>query len=112
MDQGVTAAGFVVCDDKYPFTSPVGSYRPNAFGLFDMAGNLGEWVQDCYQDTYSNAPTDGGAVETCMQKFHNARVMRGGGWISIPAWLRSASRDVEVPTLRSDSFGFRVSRTD
>jgi formylglycine-generating enzyme required for sulfatase activity len=40
--QGVTAAGFVSCDDKYPFTSPVGSYRSNAFGLFDMAGSVGE----------------------------------------------------------------------
>ena len=110
--QGVTAAGFVNCDDKYPETSPVGTFRPNKFGLYDMAGNVGEWVEDCYHDTYDNAPTDGAAVETCMPKFNNTRVMRGGGWISIPAWVRSASRDVEEPTLRSDSFGFRVARTD
>lgn len=109
---GVTAAGFVNCDDKYPQTSPVGSFRANQFGLYDMAGNVGEWVEDCYHDTYSDAPTDGGAVESCMPKFHNARVMRGGGWISIPIWVRSASRDVEIPSLRSDSFGFRVARTD
>jgi len=110
--QSVAAAGFVNCDDRYPETSPVGTFRANTFGLFDMAGNVGEWVEDCYHDTYVGAPTDGGAVETCLQQFHNARVMRGGGWISIPAWVRSASRDVEVPSRRSDSFGFRVARTD
>lgn len=110
--QGIIAPGFVGCDDKYAHTSPVGSFRPNRFGLYDMAGNVGEWVEDCYRDTYRDAPTDGRAVETCMTKFHNARVMRGGAWNAIPAWLRSASRDIEVPSLRADSFGFRVARTD
>jgi len=47
-----------------------------------------------------------------MRKFHNARVMRGGGWNAIPAWMRAASRDVEVPSQRSDTFGFRVARAD
>jgi len=108
--QGVTAAGFVNCDDQYPLTSPVGSFRPNGFGLYDMASNAGEWVEDCYHDTYHDVPTDGGAVETCLPKFHNARVMRGGGWNAIPAWMRSAS--LEVPSQRSDTFGFRVARTD
>lgn len=110
--QGVTAPRFVSCDDKYAHTSPVGSFRPNKFGLYDMAGNVGEWVEDCYQDTYRGTPADGSAVETCMAKFHNARVMRGGAWNAIPDWLRSASRDVEAPSLRSDTFGFRVARTD
>lgn len=110
--RGVAVAGFVNCDDKYPETSPVGSFPANQFGLFDMAGNAGEWVEDCYHDTYRDVPRDGSAVETCMPQFQNARVMRGGGWNAIPAWMRSASRDVEVPSLRSDSFGFRVARTD
>lgn len=110
--QGVTAPEFVNCGDQYVHTSPVGSFRPNQFGLYDMGGNVGEWVEDCYQDTYRDAPTDGSAVETCMERFKNARVMRGGAWNAIPAWMRSASRDVEVPSLRSDSFGFRVARTD
>ncbi len=110
--QGVSVAGAVSCDDQYPRTSPVGSFRPNKFGLYDMAGNVGEWVEDCYQDTYRDTPTDGSAVESCMPKFHNARVMRGGAWNAIPAWLRSASRDVEIPSTRADSFGFRVARTD
>lgn len=110
--QGVAVAGFVSCDDKYAYTSPVGSFVANSFGLYDMGGNVGEWVKDCYHDSYSEAPTDGSPVETCIQKFHNARVMRGGGWNAIPAWVRSASRDVEVPSLRSDSFGLRVARAD
>ncbi len=110
--QGITITGFVNCEDRYPHTSPVGSFRPNPFGLYDMAGNAGEWVEDCYHDTYRGAPNDGRPVETCMPKFHNARVMRGGGWNAIPAWMRSASRDVEVPAERSDSFGFRVARGD
>jgi formylglycine-generating enzyme required for sulfatase activity len=108
--KGVIAPGFASCDDHYALTSPVGSFRPNGFGLYDMGGNAGEWVQDCYQNTYHDEPTDGGAVETCLPKFHDARVMRGGGWNAIPAWLRSASRDVEVPSQRSDTFGFRVAR--
>ena len=110
--KGIAAPGFVNCDDRYAETSPVGSFRPNRFGLYDMAGNAGEWVEDCYHDTYNETPADGGAMETCLPKFHNARVMRGGGWNAIPAWIRPASRDVEVPSQRSDSFGFRVARTD
>ena len=110
--QGVSAAGAVNCDDKYPHTSPVGSFQPNKFGLYDMAGNVGEWVEDCYNDTYDDTPTDGSAVESCIPKFHNTRVMRGGAWNAIPAWLRSGSRDVEVPSTRADTFGFRVARTN
>src|SRR5438067_922952 len=55
---GVTTAGFVSCDDKYPHTSP-GSFRPNKFGLYDMAGNVGEWVDDCYHDTTETLPIMG-----------------------------------------------------
>jgi formylglycine-generating enzyme required for sulfatase activity len=110
--EGVTIAGAVNCDDKYARTSPVGSFQPNKFSLFDMAGNVGEWVEDCYQDTYRDAPTDGSAVESCIPKSDSARVMRGGAWNAIPAWLRSASRDVEVPSTRADTFGFRVARID
>jgi formylglycine-generating enzyme required for sulfatase activity len=110
--QGVSPAGAVSCDDKYPHTSPVGSFRPNKFGLYDMAGNVGEWVEDCYHETYRDAHTDGSAFESCLPKFHNSRVMRGGAWNAIPAWLRSASRDVEIPSTRADSFGLRVARTD
>ena len=109
--QGASTAGAVNCDDKYPHTSPVGSFQPNKFGLYDMAGNVGEWVEDCYHDNYRDAPREGRAVESCIPKFHDARVMRGGAWNAIPAWLRSASRDVEVPSTRADTFGFRVART-
>ncbi len=110
--EGVVAPAFVPCDDNFAHTSPVGSFRPNPFGLYDMGGNVGEWVEDCYHDTYVDNPADGRAVETCLAKFHYARVMRGGAWNAIPAWIRSASRDVEVPSLRADTFGFRVARTE
>jgi len=109
---GVIAPGFVNCDDKYAHTSPVGSFRPNEFGLYDMGGDVGEWVEDCYHDTYTDAPADGSAVETCLPKFQNARVMRGGGWNAISAWIRSASRDIEAPSLRADTFGFRIAKTE
>ena len=69
-------------------STPVGSFPPNAFGLYDMVGNVFEWVQDCYIEGYGNAPTDGSAFITpgC-----GARVIRGGSWESPQADVRSAS---------------------
>ena len=70
-------------------TSPVGSFKPNAFGLYDMAGNVWQWVQDCYHDNYNGAPTDGSAWTSgdC-----NLRVVRGGSFIYGPRALRAAAR--------------------
>jgi formylglycine-generating enzyme required for sulfatase activity len=71
-------------------TTPVGSFKPNAWGLFDTTGNVWSWTQDCWHRRYNGAPTDGRAWETGCDD--SARVLRGGSW-SINSWyLRSASR--------------------
>jgi formylglycine-generating enzyme required for sulfatase activity len=86
----------------------VGSFRPNAFGLHDMHGNVWEWVEDCYKDSYAGAPVDGSAAPSVAGC---ARVLRGGSWNSGPgADLRSANRRQEPPATRNSLFGLRVAR--
>jgi formylglycine-generating enzyme required for sulfatase activity len=87
----------------------VGQKLPNAFGLFDMQGNLWEWTQDCWHDNYAGAPTDGSAWTTgCTD---NSRVLRGGSWNQPPADLRSARRFWYTPDDRFYiDFGFRLAR--
>jgi formylglycine-generating enzyme required for sulfatase activity len=88
--------------------SPVGSFKPNAFGLYDMAGNVWQWVQDCNHDNYNGALTDGSAwtVDGCGR-----RVIRGGSWGNVPQFLRSASRDWYGAGDRDFHIGFRLGRT-
>jgi len=90
-------------------TQAVGHKLPNAFGLFDMHGNVWEWVQDCWHETYAEAPADGSAWITGCSA--NQRVLRGGSWNYGPANLRSASRFVYMPGNRYFIFGFRLART-
>ncbi len=89
-------------------TAPVGSFAANAFGLYDMHGNVWEWVQDCYQDNYNGAPTDGSAwiSDNCAN-----RVVRGGSWSNDPRNLRSAIRYGDATDRRNYSLGIRVGRT-
>lgn len=89
-------------------TSPAGSFAPNPFGLYDMHGNAWQWVQDCYQDSYKGAPTDGSPIVSveCGQ-----RVVRGGSWFFYPRFLRAAVRSRYDPTFRINYLGFRVART-
>jgi formylglycine-generating enzyme required for sulfatase activity len=89
-------------------TSPVGSFKPNAFGLYDMAGNVWQWVQDCEQDDYKEAPTDGSA----WTSGDCSRVMvRGGSWGDDPEFLRAAYRIGGYTDSRNNDLGFRVGRT-
>ena len=82
-------------NSAYWQTRAVGQKLPNAFGLFDMHGNVWEWVQDCWHADYSGAPTDGSAWTTgCIS---SSRVRRGGSWHSDPAFLRSADRWFDQP---------------
>jgi formylglycine-generating enzyme required for sulfatase activity len=90
-------------------THPVGSKTANAFGLFDMHGNVWEWVEDCYAESYSaGQPSDGRAF---TQGNCSYRVGRGGSWLSDPRYLRSADRDRIDPAIRGNGLGFRVART-
>ncbi len=88
-------------------TTPVGAHEANAFGLFDVHGNVGEWVEDCYAPNYELAPINGSAVQAdeCAR-----RVYRGGGYGDQAAVLRAAARKPGAPALRQPGVGFRVAR--
>ena len=89
-------------------TTPVGEFPANGFGLYDVHGNVWEWVEDCWNGSYAGAPTDGSAWESgdCSR-----RVVRGGSWDSLPRYLRSALRLRITTGFRNLSVGFRVART-
>ena len=89
-------------------TAPVGSFRPNDFGLYDTAGNVWEWVEDCWNKSYDGAPSDGSAW---LGGDCSNRVLRGGSWVFIPWGLRSAYRFRGWTVNRYVDFGFRVART-
>ena len=91
-------------------TQAVGQKLPNAFGIFDMHGNVWEWTQDCWHEDYVGAPTDGSAWTTGC-RYHNSRVLRGGSWVIYPADLRSAIRNWIIPDIRYNIIGFRLART-
>ena len=117
--------------DQWMYTSPVGSFPPNDFGLYDMSGNVWQWVDDCYSVSYAGLPADGSAykenaVLDSTNKFpwmlkKNAcdfHILRGGCYADSPALLRSAFRNWGgVPSAmnpdlsRSAGGGFRVART-
>jgi formylglycine-generating enzyme required for sulfatase activity len=107
-DQRANLPDTIPCDDHYVFTAPVGSYRPSPWGLYDMMGNVFEWVEDCWWQNYENAPTDGSAR---LQGDCEKRVNKGGSWTSIPTGLRAVHRgDDQFSTTRVLDLGFRVAR--
>jgi formylglycine-generating enzyme required for sulfatase activity len=95
------------CDDGAFYTAPVGSYRPNGFGLHDMHGNVWEWTEDCYNPSYAGAPSDGTAWTSgdC-----SIRVIRDGSWYFGPASLRSANRYGAPSGYRGLNLGFRLAQ--
>jgi formylglycine-generating enzyme required for sulfatase activity len=82
-------------------------FAPNPFGLYDINGNVSEWVADCWHDNYNRAPADGSAW---INPGCTARVVRGGSWGSSPDQERSAYRQGVEATVRSGRVGFRVVR--
>ena len=98
------------CGDAGLATSSVGAFEPNAFGLHDMHGNVWEWVEDCWNDSYHGAPAQG---EVWKSGDCTKRVLRGGGWLSGAEDLRSANRTSRKTPRRGSysNFGFRVART-
>jgi formylglycine-generating enzyme required for sulfatase activity len=96
----------IKANDGYVFTSPVGKFKPNAFGLYDMHGNVWEWCQDWYDDGYyAKSPTDDPPGPTTG----SLRVGRGGSWLHVARLCRSAYRCGFRPGSRGSNLGLRVS---
>ena len=95
-------------DSGYKKTLPVGRYGANAFGLYDVHGNVYEWVEDCVNTNYSGAPSDGSAWLQGLCKY---RGFRGGSWNARPLGLRSAFRHSDLSEAGISDTGFRVART-
>jgi formylglycine-generating enzyme len=95
------------CDDGYIYTSPVGIYKPNAFGLYDMLGNAWVWLADCWHDSYAGGPD---SEAPWMEQGCSARVMRGGSYISNYTSLRAAARHKAGADQRFHNYGIRIVR--
>jgi len=103
------------CDDGYVFTSPVGHFKPNAFGLYDTTGNVWSWTADCWHDSYRSAPTDGRTWgDWNAASCGGARVRRGGSWgtfFSGPG-VRAALRNWTSASIPLNDTGFRIAMAD
>lgn len=102
---GAATWAVAACDDRHPYTAPVGRFRPNAFGLYDMLGNVEEWTQDCWNGNFVDAPVDGSAATSgdCA-----LRTVRGGSWDDAPVGVPAAYRVGSPTTIRVFRRGFRV----
>lgn len=90
-------------------TTEVNQFTPNAFGLWDLHGNVGEWCADTWHDNYENAPTDGKAwIKNKDLNYRVCSPVRGGGWIGLPDDCRSAARRSEKRNQCHAYIGFRV----
>ena len=101
------STGFKNYRDGFWGPAPAGSFIANPFGLFDIGGNVAEWVEDCWHETYLRAPLDGGAWVNPGCAY---RVVRGGYWASSPDQTRSAFRLSALPDAHDGRVGFRIVR--
>ncbi len=101
------------CEDDFATTAPVGQFKANLWQLHDMMGNVWEWIQDCYVDSYQDTPRDGSAQESPDNKECPRRVLRGGSWFHNPKMtVRSSARHWSAPEdTRNNRLGFRLART-
>jgi formylglycine-generating enzyme required for sulfatase activity len=106
---GTASWTFHECDDHYAYTAPVGSYPPNAFGLYDMLGNAWEWTEDCWNEEDVNTPSKSRdrSSGNCTQG-----VLRGGGWVDSPLFVSYDFRFLIGSRDRDYYMGFRVARTE
>ena len=97
------------CGDRWNYSAPVGSFSANAWGLHDMHGNVWEWVQDCTNDSYIGAPTDGSGWTSgdCSN-----RIIRGGAWKNSLNAMRSAYREGWDPSAQDNEQGFRLAHDE
>jgi formylglycine-generating enzyme required for sulfatase activity len=98
----------LACHDGQGMIAPVGSYKPNAFGLYDMLGNVWEWTQDCSLELYPAVPVDGSAVE--VSGSCPLRAVRGGSWYTRQDRHRPTFRGRDPEPKAGHHFGFRVAR--
>jgi formylglycine-generating enzyme required for sulfatase activity len=91
-------------------TVPVGSFKPNPFGLYDTAGNVDEWLQDCWHKNYAGAPTNGSAWKAQGGGDCGLRMIWGGSWGCTPEGVRSSYRGCGFTGGRSPSMGFRLAQ--
>jgi formylglycine-generating enzyme required for sulfatase activity len=103
----VLSYGPAPCDDGFEIVSPVGRLAPNAFGLYDMIGNVWEWVEDCYQMPYGDTPADGSPN---LSVGCDRRGSKGGSWRSNYTRQRPGFRGRDPEALTSQIFGMRVAR--
>ena len=108
--RGTDGNGLALGRDRWVQTSPVKSFAANGYGLYDMSGNVEEWVSDPWHDGYLGAPSDGSPWNSGGSAWQG--VERGGSWYDNPGYLRVSYRQSTVTGPRYEASGFRCARTE